>query len=267
MGYGIALAIPIIIAGALAGEFAKFNTFDPCTHRMDVTMRNASIEEAMSSGESLGSFDVLGPLDTPDFYSAEDLAYYAISSVAGPPAAFDGEVQNTIYVENMGQYFSSFELEREGVTGEQKALATRGSASSLTDMVTIIKDNHGEPAFGVFAADSADITLVHRMSPEYSMAGMNIITNRLANSSAQTGTARQVKTSYRKFRHVKFDPDSLSIPLLVFVTLGLICSTSVSIMYPVFERINNVRALQYSNSVSVSLSNEMNIVCVFLTSK
>ncbi|KAK6598059.1 ABC transporter [Botrytis cinerea] len=250
MGYGIALAIPIIIAGALAGEFAKFNTFDPCTHRMDVTMRNASIEEAMSLRDSLGTFDVIGPLDSPDFYSAEDLAYYKISSVAGPPAAFDGEVQNTIYVENMGQYFSPFELEREGITGEQKALATRGSASSLTDMVTIIKDNHGEPAFGVFAADSADITLVHRMSPEYSMAGMNIIANRLANSSAQTGTARQIKTSFRKFRRVKFEPDSLSIPLLVFVTLGLICSTSVSIMYPVFERINNVRALQYSNSVS-----------------
>ncbi|THV46424.1 hypothetical protein BGAL_0387g00030 [Botrytis galanthina] len=250
MSYGIALVIPIVIAGALASSVAKFGSFDNCTHRIDVTMRNASIAESMSLGEGYDNYDVLGPLDTPDFYSAEDLAYHAISSIAGPPTAFDGEAQNTIYVENMGQYFGLVSLEREGVTGEQKALATRGNASSLTEMISIIKDHHGEPAFGVFAADSADITLVHRMYPEFSMAGMNIITNRLANSSAQTGTARKVKTTFRKFRHVKFEPDPLSIPILVFITLGFICSTSVSIMYPVFERINNVRALQYSNSVS-----------------
>lgn len=267
MSYGIALVIPIVIAGALASSVAKFDSFDNCTHRIDVTMRNASVAESMSLGEGYDNYDVLGPLDTPDFYSAEDLAYYAISSIAGPPTAFDGEAQNTIYVENMGQYFGLVSLEREGVTGEQKALATRGNASSLTEMISIIKDHHGEPAFGVFAADSADITLVHRMYPEFSMAGMNIITNRLANSSAQTGTARKVKTTYRKFRHVKFEPDPLSIPILVFITLGFICSTSVSIMYPVFERINNVRALQYSNSVSVSFSNDLNIGCFCLTWK
>ncbi|TGO49071.1 hypothetical protein BOTNAR_0445g00010 [Botryotinia narcissicola] len=249
MSYGIALVIPIVIAGALASSVAKFDSFDNCTHRIDVTMRNASIAESMSLGEGFDTYDVLGPLETPDFYSAEDLEYYAISSIAGPPAAFDGEAQSTIYVENMEQYFGSVSLEEEGVTGEQKALATRGNASSLTEMISIVKDHHGQPAFGVFA-DSADITLVHRMNPEFSMAGMNIITNRLANSSAQTGTARKVKTTYRKFRHVNFTPDPLSIPILVFITLGLICSTSVSIMYPVFERINNVRALHYSNSVS-----------------
>ncbi|KAF7892376.1 uncharacterized protein EAF01_010456 [Botrytis porri] len=159
-------------------------------------------------------YDVLGPLDTPDFYSREDHPYYAIPSISGPPAAFYGEVQNIIYVENMEHYSRSVSLEEEGITGERKALATRGNASSITEMVSIIKDHHGEPAFGVFAADLADVTLVHRMSPEFSMAGMNIITNRLANSSAQTGR------------------------------------TSVSILYPVYEMIKNVRALQYSNSVS-----------------
>ncbi|KAF7946889.1 uncharacterized protein EAE97_004138 [Botrytis byssoidea] len=160
MSYGIALIIPIVIAGALASSVAKFDSFDNCTHRIDVTMRNASIAESMSLGEGFDTYDVLGPLETPDFYSAEDLAYYAISSIAGPPAAFDGEAQSTIYVENMGQYFGSVSLEKEGVTGEQKALATRGNASSLTEMISIVKDHHGQPAFGVFA-DSADITFVH----------------------------------------------------------------------------------------------------------
>ncbi|KAF7883671.1 uncharacterized protein EAF02_005591 [Botrytis sinoallii] len=249
MSYGIALVIPLVITAALASSISKFESFDICTHRIDVTMRNASIAESISLGEGYDTYDVLGPLDTPDFYSAEDLAHYAISSIAGPPAAFDGEAQNILYVENMERYFGSLTLEKEGVTGEQKALATRGNASSLTEMISIIKDHHGEPAFGVFV-DSANVTLVHRMYPEFSMAGMNIITNRLANSSTQTGTARKVKTTYRKFRHVKFEPDPLSIPILVFITLGFICSTSVSIIYPVFERINNVRALQYSNSVS-----------------
>ncbi|KAF7881327.1 hypothetical protein EAF00_012000 [Botryotinia globosa] len=212
MSYGITLVIPIVIAGALASSVAKFDSFDNCTHIIDVTVRNASIAESMSLGEGFDTYDALGLLETPNFYSAEDLADYTIFSIAGPPAAFDGEAQNTIYVENMGQYF-------------------------------------GSPVFGVFA-DSADITLVHRMYPEFSMAGMKITTDRLANSSAQTGTARKVKTTYRKFRYVNFTPDPLSIPIFVFITLGFICSTSVSIMDLVFERINNVTVLQDSNSVS-----------------
>lgn len=152
----------------------------------------------------------------------------------------------------MERYFPAIRL-APYATAAERALGTRGNASSLTEIISMIKANHGDVGFGVFAPSSSDNTLVHDMSPEYTIAGLNIITNHISMSSSNTGNASKIiSTTYRKFRHVEVTPDTLALPLLVFLTLGFICSTSVSIMYPVFEKINNVRALQYSNSVSVS---------------
>lgn len=105
----------------------------------------------------------------------------------------------------MERHFSEFGL---GVFPDKinMAISTRANVSSVEVIFSSVRSNNGGPVFGIFAPAIGDTTLVHRMSPEYSMAGLNIITNRLANSSASNTQARVVKTTYREFRHVEITP-------------------------------------------------------------
>ncbi|PQE06676.1 hypothetical protein CJF30_00008578 [Rutstroemia sp. NJR-2017a BBW] len=243
----LALAIPTILAVALSSTFSKFSKFSQCLDNLDILTQNASILDADSFSQYEGEYTVLNPLFAPEYVN--DLGSYPVSAVVGPPSAFEGNEQTRVYVSNMEQYFPEIRL-APYLTAADRALGTRGNVSTLDEMIALVEANHGEPGFGIFTPSPNENTIIHRMSPEYTVAGLNIISNRLALSSTSGKAPRTIHTTYRKFRHVEPTPDSMSIPLLVFITLGFICSTSVSIMYPVSEKVNNVRALQYSNSVS-----------------
>ena len=248
----LALAIPIVLAAALASTVAKFGKFSPCLENMDVVLQNASFAEAAAFSDFENSYTILRPLFKPDYF--DDLGRSSISAVVGPASAFQGDEQTQLYVSKMDQYFPNTTFTPYATAAEklEKMFGTRGDVSTLAEMIAMIEANHGEPGFGIFAPSSSENTLVHRMSPEYAMSGLSIITNRLGLLSATGNASRTINTTYRKFRHVEVAPDMMSIPILVLITIGFICSTTVSIMYPVSEKINNVRALQYSNSVSVS---------------
>ena len=211
-------------------------------------MRTATTSTAQGDD---GSFVVLAPLESPSF-DFEGMGYSAVSAVVGPPARFEGAAKDEIYASKVKDFFSTFSL-GDFKSRETKAIATRSMASSLPDMITILKRDNGKPAFGIFAPDAGDITILHHMSNELGIAGMSVITNRLANSSTAIGKAREISTTYREMRHVTTDVDTMTILLVALITIGFVCSTTISILYPTFERINNVRALQYSNSVSVRI--------------
>lgn len=247
----IAIGIPIVIASALVGEVGKFERFGTCKVNLAV-MKNASTAENSGFSYSTSSqptYEILAPLASPRFDS-DGMGDSAVSAVVGPAASFEGATQDEIYTSQVQDIFSTFnvgDFESKAV----KALATRQTAESIADMITILKGDGGQPAFGIFAPAAGDITILHHMSSNLGVAAMSIITNRLANISATTGTARKISTSYREMRHVETDGNPMGILMLVFIAIGFVCSTSISIIYPVFERVNNVRALQYSNSVSV----------------
>lgn len=249
LSFSLALVIPIVLAAALSGSVAKWPKLSSCTDNLEIGLQKASAEEAVNF---YGSYVVLKALKQPDYF--DDLGSAPISAIVGPSATFDGALQNQQYMDKMSQYFSNYSLDSYPDTAA-KALGTRRVASTIDEVIAMVKESKGQAGFGVLAPVTGDRVLVHRMSPEYSVAGLNLISNNLLLASANGSTPRTIGTTYRKFRHVEITPDAFAIPFFVFITLGLICSTSISIIYPVAERLNKVRALQYSNSVSVSRLN------------
>lgn len=247
----IAFGIPIVVAGALVGEVGKFEKFGTCKANLAVMKSSSAAEiSGFSTSSSEPTYEILAPLASPGF-DLEGMGDSTVSAVVGPAASFKGVTQDGIYTAQVHDLFSTFSL-GDFKSIAAKALATRSTAESISDMITMLKGDGGQPAFGIFAPAAGDITIIHHMSSNLGVAAMSIVTNRLANSSATTGTARKISTTYREMRHVEIDGNPIGILLLVFMVVAFVCSTSISIMYPVFERVNNVRALQYSNSVSVS---------------
>ena len=119
----------------------------------------------------------------------------AVSAVVGPAASFEGATQDEIYTSQVQDLFSTFSL-GDFESKAAKALATRSTAKSIADMIAILKGDGGQPAFGIFAPAAGDITILHHMSSNLGVAAMSIITNRLANISATTGTARRISTEH-----------------------------------------------------------------------
>jgi ATP-binding cassette subfamily A (ABC1) protein 3 len=109
--------------------------------------------------------------------------------------------------------------------------------------------------FGIFAPEPENATIVHNIGYgtynfDSTIAGLSVIGNRIANATATNGQARIVQTTFRTFRVVATHHDFRAIPLVILIILGFITSTSVAVLYPTEERINNVRSLQYCNGVS-----------------
>jgi hypothetical protein len=63
-------------------------------------------------------------------------------------------------------------------------------------------------------------------------AALDIVTNRIANSSRSTGTARQVYTSLQNLRHPVNEVSYLSLPITALLILAFICATSISVSLP-----------------------------------
>ncbi|KAG4433383.1 hypothetical protein IFR05_011143 [Cadophora sp. M221] len=242
----ISIGLPVIIAAALMSTVGKFPTFGKCSVNL-ATLRNASAAE-QSSSQFTNPYVTLAPLSEPAF-DLEGMGDSAVSAVVGPASEFQGATQDSIYSSIVQGLFSTFSLGDFDSTAA-KALATRPTTESIAEMITILQNDGGRPAFGIFAPASGAPTILHHMSNELGIAGMSVITNRFANASTTTGTARKISTTYREMRHAENGGDIMNILLVVLVAVAFVCSTSISIMYPTFERINNVRALQYSNSVT-----------------
>ncbi|KAH9210733.1 ABC transporter-like protein [Leptodontidium sp. 2 PMI_412] len=242
----ISIGLPVLIAAALMSTVGKFPTFGKCSVNL-ATMRNASMAE-QSSSQFTNSYVTLAPLSEPAF-DLEGMGDSAVSAVVGPASEFQGTTQDSIYSSTAQDLFSTFSLgDFDSTTA--KALATRPTAESVAEIITILQKDGGRPAFGIFAPGDGATTILHHMSNELGIADMSVITNRFANASTSTGTARKISTTYREMRHAENGGDVMNILLVVLVAVAFVCSTSISIMYPTFERINNVRALQYSNSVT-----------------
>ncbi|ESZ92100.1 putative ABC transporter A family member 4 [Sclerotinia borealis F-4128] len=190
-------------------------------------MRNATAGESANDTP----YVALAPLEDSGF-DLEGMGYSTVSAVIGPAAAFEGAAQNDLYTSKVQDIFSTFSLGDYESTAS-KALASRATGDSISDIIDILKGDNGEPAFGIFAPTTGDATLLHQSS-ELGIA------------------AKKISTAYRDMRHVpsNSEGDIMNILLVTLLTIGFVCSTSISIMYPTFERINNLRALQYSNSVS-----------------
>lgn len=103
---------------------------------------------------------------------------------------------------------------------------------------------------------------------ETGMAAFSLITNRIANSTSDN-QARQTVARLQTMRHVNPVHNGLNMPVSILIVIVFIASVSTAVIYPstlpifglqipgrimlmvkVYERVSNVRALEYSNGVS-----------------
>lgn len=256
ISYGISLIIPIIIAAALVKFVYQFHPLQTCAENVAI-FKNASIVEA--GGPSPLVFGPLSYYSQPYLYSYEN----AHSVFFGPEDSFSGAVQDELYttaVENaVGTYsYYSYGDPSANETLEEQALALRWLVNSTDDMVFQITNASGVDleGFGIWAPtpDHAILYYTTYSSPSavgLSMIGFDLITNRIINATAPTGTTgRHVSTSVRTFSTPANKVNFLAMPISILISLAFIASASIAVIYPAFERINNVRALQYCNGVS-----------------
>jgi len=240
ISFSIAVAVPLVIAAGLSSILHYLPSFTTC---------ESNLASLTSSGRSIR----FGSLNPP---STSSPTWLGASAVVGPPEAFEGLAQNTLYTLSTETMFRTSSCNNISCVAGQ-VLGKRLNASSLDMAITQIVSLSGRVGFGIFAATPDNATIIHQISaydyfssPQFSLTALNVVTNRVANASATNGPARVVQTTYRTFQHVTSGANFRILPVTLLVLLGLITSTSVSINYPTYERINNMRALQYCNGVS-----------------
>ncbi|KAG9237013.1 ABC transporter-like protein [Amylocarpus encephaloides] len=209
--------------------------------------------------------------DIPPFengYPAQFSSYSPSSNpiaLLGPASEFNGTLQNDLYLSTIGNYvyISSDSSGSSGLNSTNVAQEivsrTRQFVSSTDEMIKQIA-NHSDstsyaPPVAIFAP-TPESSIYYYNSREsedalmQTMVGFDYLTNRIANATTTTGTARNVVTNLRSMRHAANDVGAFQLPISVLVILGFIACTSISVIYPTFEKTNHVRALHYCNGVS-----------------
>ena len=251
LSFLMALAIPIVIAAVLAKYMPIFPTFDSCEKNY-ANMLAKSAKEAIEKSSYTPPYPIFGALNAPGYISS--LQGYDISTVVGPISAFDDPGEDALYDFSVRKHFSSsYSYSYKNRSGISEEFSSRVNVSSLDALLSLYSNDSISAAFGIFIPENESASIVYTMGDSRSrtITALNIVTNHISNTSATASEpARKVDTTYRIFRTVDKETDFRLMPLTLLITLGLIASTSVAILYPVYERINNSRALQYCNGVS-----------------
>lgn len=251
ISYGINLIIPIIIAAALAKYVLKFKPYQTCATNAEI-LRNASDSETPRSSANFGSMAVFGPLE-----SSYTSSIYG-NPVLGPASQFSGDVQDQLYLDSVGRFTSSYSYGRSTnsssrldnrllVNSTEELIAqfsVKASSSSLNTVSVPIWAPTPENA--IFFYDTAE----DNSGMSANIIGFNYLTNRIANSTNTPAGAKEIFSYLRTMRVPGNTVNIYMMPLTVLIVLSFIACTSISVIYPVYERVNRVRALQYCNGVS-----------------
>ncbi|KFX91055.1 hypothetical protein V490_06103 [Pseudogymnoascus sp. VKM F-3557] len=257
ISYGINLIIVIIIAAALVKFHHDFDPLQTCQENHD------SFRDPVGSNMSEYDYDAYYPvLDRPvvsSLYAYDDQP----QALLAPAAAWSGPTQHELYKSIIGPLLvhgAYGPYEDAGVNDtvmNDLVSSSQQFFAGLDDIVTQITNFSGRSynGFGIYSPTPETATLLYSSQEssysldQYSQI-FNLITNRISNSSTSGGTARETAVSFRSMRYPRSTPNPLSLPISALIILAFICATSISVIYPVYERVNNVRALHYSNGVS-----------------
>ncbi|KFY73144.1 hypothetical protein V499_06788 [Pseudogymnoascus sp. VKM F-103] len=265
ISYGINLIIVIIITAALAKFHYDFEPLQTCQESRDMFRNPDGIH--IKDNE----YDVYYPVLRPPILTA--LYSYSGQAVAllAPPTAWSGSTQDELYKSVIGPLVvqGSSQIQGSYVDGQYQEgrlndteindliSSSRQLFVGLDDIVTQITNysGHSYSGFGIYSPTPETATLLYLSEGSiYSLKQyseiFNLITNRISNSSTSAGTARDITASLRNMRSPSNKVNSLSLPISALIILAFICATSISAIYPVYERVNNVRALHYGNGVS-----------------
>ena len=237
ISYGINLIIPVIIGGVLAHYVPNMPNLQTC--RDNVEILHSQSPMLFTTPERIGSSN------TPVV-------------LLGPATAFSGAVQDAIYASEIGPYLYN---EYSGGYGEgslsepntSSILNTRTFVEGTKELVSSVTNPSlgGVYAFGIFAPTAESAILFHDSNVGESttpMLALSLVTNRLAN--ATNSHPRLSTTNLQYFTHIQESVSFWSMPIAILIVLAFISAASISGVYPTFEKVNNVRSLEYCNGVS-----------------
>ncbi|KAJ5093890.1 hypothetical protein N7456_009751 [Penicillium angulare] len=223
--YAVNLLLPIILAAALATFFASWDAL--------VTCEDSYNKYIHPVGKDIAPFDAQSIM-------ASTMQY----EVLGPTKQFQGGVQDALFVDTLD--YLTYDMT------DAELLKSRNYTDSEDQFNSDMEKAQGDAGFGIYAPTTQSAVLYHAAaytSAETGMSGLDLITNRIANSTSNN-QARQIRARLRTMSHVEPAHNDLDMPVAILIVLAMIASVSTSVIYPIYERVSNVRALQYSNGVS-----------------
>jgi ABC-type multidrug transport system ATPase subunit len=247
ISYGINLIIPIIIGGVLAHYVPKLPSLQTCADNVNIL-------------HNLGLVDQQGSKFAPLYYSMPEYlgSGYGPTVLLGPNSALSGNLQDEIYVSDMGPYilgenavYSGNGLEPELNT--TTILNTRKFVDSTSAMVASIKNSslYSSIEVGIWAPNQDSAILYHAADDgqlSRPMYGLSYITNRMAN--ATNPRSRKSIANLQFMAHVESNVSFWSMPISLFIVIAFIAAAYIAGIYPNYEKLNNVRMLEYCNGVS-----------------
>ncbi|KAF4631693.1 hypothetical protein G7Y89_g6438 [Cudoniella acicularis] len=251
ISYGINLIIPIIIAAAISKFIPGFGALQTCQTN-NLILRNASSPDRQYPYQTL--YPLFGA-EPGNIISHDNFP----STLLGPTSQFSNAAQNAIYASSIGPFFETYSYKSTSTNTSliDSILNTRAFVDT-SDQITaqIANLSHSSslnwaifsptPETSVFYYDAEEEPFVVSQD----LIGFDLLTNRIANATTTTGTAKNTVTSLRLMRSAVSTDKMYSLPISALVVLGFIAAASVAVIYPTFEKVNNVRALQYCNGVS-----------------
>ncbi|PLB48647.1 hypothetical protein P170DRAFT_318057, partial [Aspergillus steynii IBT 23096] len=223
--YAVNLVIPILVAAALTNFLYTWKALDTCENIYDRYV-NPSGAEFPPLMEAITAMSPGGP-----------------AAILGPRNSFSGDVQDALYHDIIASMYSG---------PNSLGLQPRILVNSQDAFEKAMFNSSGNVGFGLYAPGSGDATFYHSADPYSAGNGMgafNFLTNRLANSTANN-QARMVSTTLRTFRHAGGVHDWRNMPIAILLVIAFMAAVSTTVIYPMYERVSKVRALQYSNGVS-----------------
>ncbi|KAJ6134844.1 hypothetical protein N7512_000004 [Penicillium capsulatum] len=223
MVYAVNLLLPIIVAAALTKYFVHWHALGTCEASYNEYVHPVGVE--------------IAPFGT------KGLTYYPTTkNVLGPAQQFQGGVQDALFAQILNPPPSS----------KKKVMNGRKFVNSEDEFNQAMTSN--DVGFGTYAATPEEAIFYH--SADFSVAetgvkGFSLVTNRIANSTSNAQhRARQMTATLRTMRHVNPVHKMEDMPVTILLTIVFVASVSTAIIYPVYERVSNVQALEYSNGVS-----------------
>ena len=207
-------------------------------------------------------FTVLAPLE---YYNYAEIYTGSESddttAYIGPASQFSDPVQDELYANTLSSlfvqpyYYGTTPPPPNSSYGADTALGTRQFVNDTTAMIAAITNTSVESfeGFGIFAPTPETAILFHdtyTYNAGVHMEAFSLITNRIRNSSTNTGTARTTSVTLRAMRHISNNVNFLNLPITFLIVLAFVTASSIAVIYPAYEKINHVRALHYCNGVS-----------------
>ncbi|KAI9041867.1 uncharacterized protein KD926_006412 [Aspergillus affinis] len=227
--YAVNLVIPILVGVALTNAMYDWKALDTCENMYQRYEHPRGAE-----------FPPLMEAMTPNIPMTTERVY---AGVLGPQRLFSSDTQDILYLESFASMFSG---------SKSQTLKDRMLVNSQDDFEKAMFKSFGDIPFGIYAPTPDNAIFYHDASYYYAANGINafsFLTNRLANSTADN-QARLVSTTLRTFRHVQPVHDWRNMPISILIVVAFMAAVSTTAIYPMYERISKVRALQYSNGVS-----------------